>query len=357
MKKNNLLKTTLTTLAPTLLAAGITAASLPSMAADFNINVVHLSNTSDEDYDGALVLKDYVEAQSNGRIGVTIYSGGQLCGNGTECIEALQANLIQVFNTTTGGLSSVFPEIQALDIPYMFPSDRVAECALDSELLAGSIRKELLERTGSMRLMTIGNTGGWRNFATTDRQIKTPADVKGAKIRTINSPIQMELVRAMGGNPTAVPWPEVYTSLATGLVAGTKNGITDIMGMKFNEHIKYMTLDGHAYMGSMWWMNNDAFSEMPEDLQRIMSDGFDSLRMVTTVMPKRRQIEAYNAFKEGGGTIYAPTAEEKKLFQEAALPVRDWFKNEYGAKWVDITQNAVDACEASLNEKYMAAKS
>ncbi|KZN13782.1 TRAP transporter substrate-binding protein [Marinomonas sp. TW1] len=354
MKKSNLLKKTSAAFMPTLMAAGLSMAALPALAADYEFNIVHLSNTSDEDYDGAVVLKDYVEAQSNGRIQVNIYSGGQLCGNATECIEALQANLIQVFNTTTGGLSNVFPEIQAIDIPYTFPSDRIAECTLNSEELVGPIRKELLDRTGSMRLMTIGNTGGWRNFATTDTQIKSPADVEGLKIRTINSPIQMELVKAMGGSPTAVPWAEVYTSLATGLVEGSKNGITDIMGMKFNEHIKYMTLDGHAYMASMWWMNNDSLKAMPADLQHIMMDGFDALRSVTTVMPKRRQIEAYNAFKASGGTIYAPTAEEKKQFQQAAKPVREWFINEYGAKWVDITESAVKSCEAQIDKAYMA---
>ena len=88
-----------------------------------------------------------------------------------------------------------------------------------------------------MRLMVISNTGGWRNFATTtSKQIKTPADVEARlKIRTIPAEIQQEMVRQLGGNPTAVAWPEVYTSLATGVVEGTKNGITDIMNMKFPE--------------------------------------------------------------------------------------------------------------------------
>lgn len=349
MKKTPSLKTALI---PTVLAAGIAMAAIPANSAEYEISLVHLSNTSDEDYDGAVVLKDYVEAQSNGRIGVTIYSGGQLCGNPTECLEAVQANLFQVFNTTTGGLANLFPEIQAIDIPYMFPSDRVAECALNNPEFTSPLRQEMLDRTGSLRLMTIGNTGGWRNFATTSRQIKSPADVKGAKIRTINSPIQMELVRSMGGSPTAVPWPEVYTSLATGLVEGTKNGITDIMGMKFNEHLKYITLDGHAYMASMWWMNEDAFSGMPDDLQKIMMDGFDALRTVTTVMPKRRQIDAYNEFKASGGQIYAPNAQEKAQFREAAAPVRDWYKKEYGDKWLNITQQAVDSCQASIDKSY-----
>ncbi|MEZ5834410.1 MAG: TRAP transporter substrate-binding protein DctP [Geminicoccaceae bacterium] len=73
--------------------------------------------------------------------------------------------------------------------------------------------------------MAIGNTGGWRNFATVSKQIRTPADVAGLKIRTIPADIQIEMVKMLGSNPTPIAWPEVYTSLATGVVEGTKNGI------------------------------------------------------------------------------------------------------------------------------------
>ena len=65
-------------------------------------------------------------------------------------------------------------------------------------------------------------------------QIRTPNDVRGLKVRTIKADEQIELVKAMSGNPTPISWPEVYTSLATGVVDGTKNGITDIVGMKFH---------------------------------------------------------------------------------------------------------------------------
>ena len=69
--------------------------------------------------------------------------------------------------------------------------------------------------------------------------------------------------------------------LATGVIEGTKNGITDIVGMKFHEHLKFITLDGHAYMGAMWMMNNDIYESMPDDLKQIVNDGFDALRRTT----------------------------------------------------------------------------
>lgn len=87
---------------------------------------------------------------------------------------------------------------------------------------------------------------GWRNIANIKKQIRTPNDVNGLKVWTIKADVQIELVEAIGGNPTPTSLLEVYTSLATGVVDGTKNGITDIVKMKFHEHLKHITLDGHA---------------------------------------------------------------------------------------------------------------
>ena len=77
----------------------------------------------------------------------------------------------------------------------------------------------------------------------------------------------------LGGAPTPVSWPEVYTSLATGVVEGTKNGITDIVNMKFQEHLRYMTLDGHAYMAALWWMNDDFFNGLTRSSERSCTTG------------------------------------------------------------------------------------
>ncbi|MEC8391820.1 MAG: TRAP transporter substrate-binding protein DctP [Actinomycetota bacterium] len=96
---------------------------------------------------------------------------------------------------------------------------------------------------------------GWRNIANIKKRIRTPNDVNGLKVRTIKAEVQIELVEAMGGNPTPISWPEVYTSPASGVVDGTKNGITDILGMKFHEHLKHINMDGHAYMGALWFFS------------------------------------------------------------------------------------------------------
>jgi TRAP-type C4-dicarboxylate transport system substrate-binding protein len=203
----------------------------------------------------------------------------------------------------------------------------------------------MLEDSGdTIRLMTIGNTGGWRNFANTQRRIAQPSDMEGLKIRTVVADLPQELTRALGASPTPIPWPELFTSLQTGVVEGSKNGITDIMGMKFPDAgLQYLTLDGHAYMGALWFMNNERFMSMPDDLKRVVIDGFYQLQQATFASPKRKSIQAYEEFVAGGGDIYVPTPEEKAAFAEAAAPVFDWFKAN-----VDGGEQIFDALTASV---------
>ena len=317
-------------------------------AQDKVIKIGFLGSETDEDWEGSIVFKDYVESRTNGAIGVEIYPSAQFCGNFRECIEGVQAGTLEVTISTIGGFGNIFPAGQVLDVPYMFRDDRVAECVFDGPFTT-QLREAVLADIPSLRLMAIGNTGGWRNFATVNKQIKTPADVQGQKIRTIPADIQIEMVKQLGGNPTPVAWPEVYTSLATGVVEGTKNGITDIVSMNFQDHLKYITLDGHAHMAALWWLNNDFWDGLSAGEKRVVYDGFQHLKDVTRAAPMRNAIAAYNAFREAGGEIYVPTTEEKKAFQDATSGMRDWFIGQYGDEWVIKLDAAIADCETAID--------
>jgi TRAP-type C4-dicarboxylate transport system substrate-binding protein len=340
----------------TSLCAGACALALawgtPAAAQEFNIKITFLAGPDDEDYDGSLVFKNYVEAASNGRIGVDVFHSGSFCGNEAECLDNLQSGILEVYITTLGGFGNVWGPGQVIDLPYMFRDDRVAECVFDGPF-TDQVRTAVLEEGIPMRLMVVSNTGGWRNFATTTGVIRHPDDIAGKRFRTIPAEIQQELVRQLGGNPTPIAWPEVYTSLATGVVEGTKNGITDIMGMRFPEAgLKYLTLDGHSYMGAMWWFSEPVWQTLPDDIRRIVVDGMYHLKRTTRVMPIRRQIEAYNEFRAQGGEIYVPTPEEKAAFQEAASGMRDWYAGRFGSEWVERLDTAIADCEAEIDANF-----
>ena len=322
---------------------------------EFTIRATANSNENDEDYDGLVVFKNYEEAASNGRSGVELFIGTQLCATGAECLEGVSEGSIDVYISTSGGAAGIFPYVQVLDLPYLMANDRVAEHVLPSDFVRTLRDMALSDSDNTIRLMTIGNTGGWRNFANTQRRIQSPADMEGLKIRTVVADLPQELVRALGGSPTPIPWPELFTSFQTGVVDGSKNGITDIMGMKFPDAgLQYLTLDGHAYMGALWWMSNDNFMAMPEDLRRVVVDGFSQLQQATFASPKRKSIEAYEAFVAGGGDLYVPTPEEKAALAEAAAPVQDWFRSNVdgGDAILDALIAAVGDAEAEINASY-----
>ncbi|AML53300.1 MULTISPECIES: TRAP transporter substrate-binding protein DctP [Falsihalocynthiibacter] len=319
-----MLTKTITTLALSALLAGT---ALTATAADYKLRATANSNENDEDYDGLVVFKNYVEAASNGAIEVELFIGTQLCSNGAECLQGVADGTVDIYISTSGGASGIFPYVQVLDLPYLMADDRIAEQVLSGDFTR-TMRDMALEDSGdAIRLMTIGNTGGWRNFANTKRRVAEPADMEGLKIRTVVADLPQELVKAMGASPTPIPWPELFTSFQTGVVEGSKNGITDIMGMKFPDAgLQYLTLDGHAYMGALWWMSNETFMEMPEDMRRVVVDGFYALQQATFASPKRKSIQAYEDFVAGGGDLYVPTPEQKEAFKVSAAPVYDWFK-------------------------------
>ena len=343
----------LKTITKLIVATAIAVAPMAA-AAQINLRATANSNENDEDYDGLIVFKNYVEQASNGAITVELFIGTQLCSNGTECLQGLADGAIDVVIQTSGGTANIFPFVQVLDLPYLMADDRVAEKALANGSVFVKKMQQMVADTsgGAIRLMTIGNTGGWRNFANTQRRVQGPDDLAGLKIRTVVADLPQELVRALGASPTPIPWPELFTSFQTGVVEGSKNGITDIMGMKFPDAgLQYVTLDGHAYMGALWFMNNERFMSLDDDMKRVIVDGFYQLQQATFASPKRKSIQAYQDFAAGGGDLYVPTPAEKAAFKDAAAPVYDWFKDNVdgGGEIFDALSAAVAEAEAELD--------
>lgn len=337
-----------------LTLAAALAVAAPAVAQEYTIRAVANSNEEDEDYDGLQVFKSHVEAASNGAIAVEIYMGTQLCSNGAECLQGVADGSIDVYISTLDGAAGLFPYFQVLDLPYLMSDDRVAEKVLSGDFMRTLRDRALADSGDTLRLMTIGNTGGWRSYANTQRQVSTPADLQGLKMRTVVADLPQELARAMGASPTPIPWPELFTSLQTRVVEGTANGITDIMSMRFPEAgLTHLTLDQHSYMGAYWWMSNESFMALPEEQRRIVVDGFYALQQATFASPKRKSIAAYEEFAAAGGQVYVPTPEERAAFAEAAQPVYEWFTGSVdgGEEILAEFRSAVEAAEAEINDE------
>lgn len=343
-----MLKKTLKSLMLATLLAGTAGVA---MAQDIMLRATANSNENDEDYDGLVVFKNYIENASNGAIGVEIFMGTQLCAKPDECMAGVSDGTIDIYISTSGGAAGLFPYVQVLDLPYLMSDDRVAEEVLTGDFTRKLRDMALADSGNTIRLMTIGNTGGWRNYANTKKRIAAPGDLAGMKMRTVPADLPQTLATTLGASPTPIPWPELFTSLQTGVVEGTANGITDIMSMKFTDAgVKYLTLDGHSYMGAFWWMNNDRFLGLTDDQKKVVLDGFAALQQATFASPKRKEIQAYADFRAAGGEIYVPSDAEKAAFKEAVAPVFDWFRSNVkgGPEVLDAFMQAAADAEAKI---------
>jgi TRAP-type C4-dicarboxylate transport system substrate-binding protein len=329
-----------------LIVAGCITGVVMSRAerAEFTIRVAFLASQDDEDYIGAVAFREAVQRILGDRVDVQIYPSGQFCGNERECMEALQSGILEIHQTTIGGLAGLYGAAQVFDLPYQFRDDAVAECVMDGEL-PQAMGQAILDDGLGLRLMAVGNTGGWRSFAMTDTRITRVADLAGKRIRTLPSALEQEMVRELGGSPMALPFSEIYAALGAGMLAGTKNSIQDVMGMKFEQHVRHLFVDRHSYMASIWWYSDKAWQRLPPDVQAAVQQGFRALAEATRRAAKEREAPALEAFARGGGTIDYMTPAQRAEFRAATRGLRDWYAARFGADWLRRTDAAIAACE------------
>ena len=251
--------------------------------------------------------------------------------------------MVHIYSASAGGIAVVYPPIAALDIPYIMPSETVAQNVLSGPF-EDKLRELIYKNTnGKLLMMSLSNSAGWRNYANAKHPVKSPADLKGLKLRTVENKVQQEQVRLNGASPTPIPFMEVYDALSKGVVDGTLNSITDLTAVRLHEKAKYMTLDGHNFMFSAWFMNASYFKSLPKEFQDALIDGFKLMGIVENGVQMDMERPAYAAFAKAGGQTYFPTAEEKAQFIEVVKPLRDMYlqETEGGAEFLKELDAAI----------------
>lgn len=204
--------------------------SLPAVAQDvFVVKYSHQDPMSDisKGHVPATFFKNYVEEASEGRLRVQIFPSGQLGGD-QDSIQQVQAGMLEIAQVSMGGVANFAPELQVLDLPYMLPNDEVAEYLVEGPLVK-EVHDTFIGKMNNSNLVAMSNLARWRSFFTTDKPVKNADDLKGLKIRTIQSELQQEFTRSIGAVPVSMPFGEVYTGLATGMADGLKNSVNDMI--------------------------------------------------------------------------------------------------------------------------------
>ena len=294
----------------------------------------------------AAAFENIVEAETAGRVEVKVFPAGQLGGE-RELVEATKLGTIQMC-MVSAAIAGYFKEGQVLDIPYLFSSAPVAWKVMDG-WFGKELSAECLKKTG-MRNLAFGETG-FRNFTNSSRPIRRPEDLKGLKIRVMESPVYLTLVKSLGGAPTPIAWPEVYTSLQQKVVDGQENPVSVIIMGKLYEVQKYLTLDGHTYGCDFILINEKFFQKLPKDIQDILKTTAITAGYCGRSIQQLNSALGLAKLKEAGMEIYSPSPKERAAFRKATQkPVMKLIEKQIGRTWIDKVQKAVKEVEAELSK-------
>jgi len=318
-----------------------------ALAAPIELKIAHVNPpdvfASGKGAAGA-VLKNIIEAETSGGVEVKVFPAGQLGGE-RELIEATKLGTIQM-SMVSAAIAGSYKEAQVLDIPYLFSSAPVAWKVMDG-WFGKEMAEDCLKKTG-MRVLAYGETG-FRNFTNSVRPIKSPADMKGLKIRVMESPVYVNMVKALGAAPTPIAWPETYTALQQKVVDGQENPVAVIVFVKFFEVQKYLILDNHSYGVDFFLINEKFYQGLPKETQQIVKSAAINAGLCGKGLQQLNSAIGLAQLKEKGMEIYSPNPKERAMFREAAQkPVIEYIEKQIGKAWIDKLMKAVKQAETEL---------
>jgi tripartite ATP-independent transporter DctP family solute receptor len=253
-----------------------------------------------------------VKEKSNGRMIVQIFPNEQL-GSEKESIEALQIGYMSMTKTSTAPMESFVPRLQIFGIPYLFrDSDHFWKVA------NGPIGKELLEAGTDLGLKGLCYyDAGARSFYA-KKEIHSPADLKGLKVRVMQSIMSMQMMEAMGAAPTPIAWGELYTSLDQGVVDAAENNPPSFETSRHFEVCKYYILDEHVRVPDMLVISTRVWNSLTPREQQILQEAVEESVEFNRKLWIESEAESLRKVEAAGVRIIRP---DKKPFQEAVQPM------------------------------------
>ena len=193
--------------------------------------------------DGALKFKEVAEQLSGGKLDVQVFGGAQLGGE-RDLLEAVRLGTVHVA-IGAGALANFAPAYNVVQLPFLIKNQEHMVKVADGP--AGALLSQRIEQQGGFKVLGYFSTGD-SGIQTVKGPVRTPADLKGQKIRVMENPALIEAMRALGANPTPLPFPEVYTSIKQGVVDGATIDYTALWTTKVYEAIKYVTEPGFHFL-------------------------------------------------------------------------------------------------------------
>mgnify|MGYP002363608808 FL=1 len=263
---------------------------------------------------------------TKGKVKVEVYANSTLYKDKEE-MEALQLGAVQMLAPSLAKFGPLgVKEFEVFDLPFIFSSyDDLRK------VTNGAVGKQLMAKLEPKGIRGLGYwDNGFKSFSL-NSPIKSPADLKGKKLRIQSSKVLEEEIRALGGLPQVMAFSEVYQALQTGVVDGTENPISNLYTQKMHEVQKHLTITDHGYLGYAVIVNKKFWDGLPADVRAQLEDAMEQATRYANQIAKVENDNALEAVKKSGKTtVYVPTKEERLAFKKALVPVHQKMEGRVG---------------------------
>ena len=252
----------------TLIASVALAAAGVSIAQD--VKTIKFANQNAAGHPiilGMEKFKEIVEKNSGGKIKVNVFPGGAL-GSDQANVSAIQGGTLEMASMNSGIFANQVKEFAIFDFPFLFGSSKEADAVVD-----GPFGKKLHTRLEDKGIVGLGYYElGFRHISNSKRPINKVEDLEGLKLRVIPNPINVDWVKALGANPTPLPFPEVYSALEQKAIDGQENPITVINANKFYEVQKHVVISNHQYNPQSVLISKKFWDGLNAEQKKIIAD-------------------------------------------------------------------------------------
>ena len=316
-------------------ASGVVAAlafcaAVPTtaMAQNIVLKAGHAASTSNTGHKAFEYLNQQLTEKTDGRLTIEIFPNSQL-GSERELVESIQLGNVDLTFVSSAVLGNFNKEFFALDIPFLFKDRESVYGILD-----GEIGTDLLTSLDKVGIKGLGYwENGFRQLTNSKKEIKSPADLKGMKMRTMENEVHIAAWKEVGANPAPLAFGELFTALQQGTFEAQEGPINLFYDMKFNEVQKFITKTNHVYSPWPILINPDVYAQI-SDADRAV---FDQAILDTTEYQRKLAQEADDKAEAAMTevTFTDLSAEELAAFSDLMGPVHDLVKKKVGEEIVN----------------------
>jgi tripartite ATP-independent transporter DctP family solute receptor len=331
------------------LACGLMAMAMVSgfaVKVEASVKFGHVAPPFHGQSKGVDAFAAYVKEKTEGRIDIATFPSGQLGGE-RSMAEQVQSGTLQIATITTAVMQNFVPESAIIDMPFIFPDRATAYATLDDE----ELQAKFFSYFPKKGFIAIGWTENEiRDFSNNTRPVRTPEDIKGLKVRVMNSPIYLDTFKQLGASPVGIPFPEIYNALQAGVIDAQENPILTTVLMNFTEVTKHVTLTQHCLTECVivvsvdyWESLSDADKEIFKQAAKVAIDTNRKANAELHLKLPKSEISIEEYAKANNVEMITLTAEEREVFRVAMIPVWDKYRAKIGNDLFDFVLAKIEA--------------